>query len=505
MGTLADGPWLTLVNSPVMRESIQFLLNGRLETLRNVPPATTLLDYLRKVKRLTGTKEGCAEGDCGACTVVIGELNDGHVRYRAVNACIFLLGMLEGRSVTTVEHLRGTDGRLHPVQQALLDAHASQCGFCTPGFVMSLYALYLGDSEQRSRAGCIDDVLAGNLCRCTGYGPIVRAAQSICDLPAHDAGVQEGSDLVQLQAIAHRERVVLEWRGRRFYSPGSLEDFARLCAENPEATIVSGATDVGVWITKAHRDIASFIWTGRVSELKVVRAEGALLRVGAAATWSDVEPALGQYFPDFGELVRRFGSVQVRNTATIGGNIANGSPIGDGAPALIALGARVVLRRETNRRTLPLDAFFIAQGKQDRQPGEFVEAIEVPLLADPERLKCYKLSKRFDQDISAVCGAFNIDVVDGTVREARICYGGMAATPKRAGNVEAALKDQAWTLATVMAALPAFDHDYTPLSDVRGSAGYRTQAAKNLLVKYFHETQRPLSETRLIGRQAAFN
>jgi xanthine dehydrogenase small subunit len=504
LASVADGPWLTLVNSAVMRESIQFLLNGRLETLRNLPPATTLLNYLRKVKRLTGTKEGCAEGDCGACTVVIGELNEGHVCYRAVNACILLLGMLEGRSVTTVEHLRGADGRLHPVQQALLDAHASQCGFCTPGFVMSLYALYLGAEEPRPRRGRINDVLAGNLCRCTGYGPIVRAAQSMHDLPAPDTGVKESSDLVQLQAIAHRETVVLECGGRRFYSPASLEDFARLCAENPGATIVSGATDVGVWITKWHRDLASFIWTGRVGELKAVREEGALLRIGAAAPWSDVEPLIAQHFPDFGEVVRRFGSVQVRNTATIGGNIANGSPIGDAAPALIAIGARVVLRKEMRRRTLPLEAFFIAYGRQDRQPGEFVEAIEVPLLADPARLKCYKLSKRFDQDISAVCGAFNIDVVDGTVREARICYGGMAATPKRASSVEAALKDQAWTLATVMAALPAFDHDYAPLSDVRGSASYRARAAKNLLVKYFHERQRPLSETRLVGREAAF-
>ena len=486
-----------------MRESIQFLLNGRLETLRDVPPATTLLNYLRKVKRLTGTKEGCAEGDCGACTVVIGELNDGHVRYRAVNACILLLGMLEGRSVTTVEHLRGADGRLHPVQQALLDAHASQCGFCTPGFVMSLYALYLGNGE-RPRTARINDVLAGNLCRCTGYGPIVRAAQFIYDLPAPNPAARESCDLVQLQAIAHRETVVLECRGRRFYSPGSVADFAQLYAENPGATIVSGATDVGVWITKAHRDLASFIWTGRVSDLKTVREDGALLCIGAAATWSDAEPAIGQHFPDFGEVVRRFGSVQVRNTATIGGNIANASPVGDGAPALIALGARVVLRREMSRRTLPLEAFFMAYGKQDRQPGEFLEGIEVPLLADPARLKCYKLCKRFDQDISAVCGAFNIAIVDGTVREARICYGGMAATPKRASNVEAALKDQAWTLATVMAALPAFDHDYTPLSDLRGSASYRSRAAKNLLVKYFHETQRPLSDTRLVGREAAF-
>jgi xanthine dehydrogenase small subunit len=507
LGTLADGPGLdaTLVNSAVMRESIQFLLNGRLETLRNIPPATTLLNYLRKLKRLSGTKEGCAEGDCGACTVLIGELNGGQMRYRAVNACILLLGMLEGRSVTTVEHLRGADGRLHPVQQALVDAHASQCGFCTPGFVMSLYALYLSDNlaEQRPHAGRINDVLAGNLCRCTGYGPIVHAAQTMYDLPA-SAPQKEGLDLAQLQAIAHGETVVLDCEGRRFYSPASLAEFARLYAENPGATIVSGATDVGVWITKEHRDLASFIWTGRVRDLKAVKVEGGLLRIGAAATWSDAEPLIGRHFPDFGEVVRRFGSVQVRNTATIGGNIANGSPIGDGAPALIALGARVVLRKEMRQRTLPLEAFFIAYGKQDRQPGEFIEAIEVALLSRPERLKCYKLSKRFDQDISTVCGSFNIDVVEGVVREARICYGGMAATPKRAIHVEAALKDQAWTLATVMTALPSFDHDYSPLSDLRGSATYRYQAAKNLLVKYFHETQWPLSQTRLVGRGSAF-
>ena len=485
-----------------MRESIQFVLNGRQETLRNLPPATTLLNYLRKVKHLTGTKEGCAEGDCGACTVLVGELFAGRVRYRAVNACILLLPMLEGRSVTTVEHVRASDGALHPVQQAIVDAHGSQCGFCTPGFVMSLYAMYL--SEPRPGTARINDVLAGNLCRCTGYGPIVRAAQSMYDLPAPDPGAKENRDRAQLEAIAHRETVALECGGRRFYSPGSLADFAQLCAQNPGATILSGATDVGLWITKQHRDVAAFISTSRVSELQAVREEGGMLRIGAAATWSDLEPVIGRHFPDFGELVRRFGSVQVRNLATIGGNIANASPVADALPALIALGARVVLREGARRRTLPLEAFFVAYGKQDRQPGSFVEAIELPLLHRGERLKCYKLSKRFDQDISAVCGAFNIEITQDKVREARICYGGMAGTPKRAKNVEAALIGQAWTLATVMAALPAFDRDFTPISDLRGSAAYRSQAAKNLLVKYFHETQRPRSGTRLMGREAAF-
>ena len=484
-----------------MRDCISFILNGQPETLRNVPPATTVLNYLRKTKRLTGTKEGCAEGDCGACTVVVGELRGGKVRYRAVNACIVLLPMLEGRSVTTVEHVRGDDGELHPVQQALVDAHGSQCGFCTPGFVMSLYATYL--NEPKPEAGRIDDILAGNLCRCTGYGPIVHAAQATYDLPVPGAA-RENGDLAQLQAIAHDEMVALACNGRGFFSPATLEAFARLYVENPEATILSGATDVGLWITKLHRDIVTFISTNRVPELQLVAEHDDTLHIGAAATWSDLEEVIGRRFPDFGELLRRFASVQIRNVATIGGNIANGSPIGDGPPALIALGARVVLRKGSATRTLPLESFFIAYGKQDRQPGEFVEAIEVPLIDRPERLKCYKISKRFDQDISAVCGCFNIDVAGGVVRASRICYGGMAGTPKRATSVEAALTGRAWTLATVMDALPAFDRDYTPLGDMRGSAAYRSQAAKNLLIKYFHETRRPLRETRLVGREAAF-
>jgi xanthine dehydrogenase small subunit len=485
-----------------MRDCISFVLNGRLETLRNVPPATTLLNYLRGRKGLTGTKEGCAEGDCGACTVVIGELRSGNVRYRAVNACILLLPMLEGRSITTVEHVQGVDGELHPVQQALVDAHGSQCGFCTPGFVMSLFAAYL--NEPRPEAARINDILAGNLCRCTGYGPMLRAAHTICAMPPPDAAAKEYSGRTYLEGIAHRETIALTCEGRRFFLPATLEALARFATQNPDATILSGATDVGVWITKQHRDITTFISTSRVPELQTVAEHGAVLRIGAAVTWSDLEEVIGRHYPDFGELLRRFGSVQVRNVATIGGNIANGSPIGDGPPALIALGASVVLRKGPATRRLPLEAFFIAYDKQDRQPGEFVEFIEVPKLDRPERLKCYKISKRFDQDISAVCGCFNIEVAGGIVREARICYGGVAGTPKRAANLEAALTGRPWTLAAVSDALPALDHDYTPVTDMRGSAAYRSQVTKNLLVKYFHETLHPLRESRLVGREGAF-
>jgi xanthine dehydrogenase small subunit len=486
-----------------MRDYLSFVLNGEPLEVRGLDPATTLLDYVRRERRLTGTKEGCAEGDCGACAVTVGELGPSGIRYRALNACILLMPMLEGRSVTTVEHLRRNGGALHPAQQAMVDGHGSQCGYCTPGFVMSLYTAYL--SEPGPGSARIDDLLAGNLCRCTGYGPIVKAAHAMYELPRPPGEAEARANAVaQLQAIAHSETVALEAAGSRFYAPAGLGDLAGLCERHPDATILSGATDVGLWITKQHRRIATLIHTGRVQELQAISHDGSTLRIGAGVRWADLEEIIGRHYPDFGELLRRFGALQVRNAATIGGNIANGSPIGDGPPALIALGASLVLRKGAARRTIPLESYFLAYGEQDRQPGELVEAIEVPLGAPPEQLKCYKVSKRFDQDISAACGCFNIHIAAGTVRNARIAFGGMAGTPKRAAQVEAALVGRPWTLATVQGALPAFERDYAPISDMRASAAYRMQVAKNLLVRYFHETQHPLRESRLVGHGAAF-
>ncbi|MDX2203683.1 MAG: xanthine dehydrogenase small subunit [Hyphomicrobiaceae bacterium] len=483
-----------------MRDYVTFVLNGTTHVVRDVSPSTTLLQHLRRSLRLTGTKEGCAEGDCGACTVVVGELVAGSVRYRAVNACILLLPMLEGKSVTTVEGVCGAGGGLHPVQQALVDQHGSQCGFCTPGFVMSLYAAYVG--EARPSGQRVNDLLAGNLCRCTGYGPIARAATAMYDLPP----VAAPDEAAALAAIAHADTVRLEGEGEggRCLLPASLDALAELAAAHPEAVILAGATDVGLWITKRHRRIPTFIATARVAELRGCVREGDVLRIGAGTTWTDLEAPLGAIYPDLGELIRRFAATQVRNGATIGGNIANGSPIGDGPPALIALGARLVLRKGAATRTIALEDFFIAYGRQDRAPGELVVGIELPVIDDPARFKAYKVSKRFDQDISAVCGCFNIEVAGGQVRSARIAFGGMAATPKRAGTVEAALVGRPWNAATVDAALPLFAHDFTPISDMRGSAGYRMQVAMNLLRRYFHETQHPLAQTRLVGRSAAF-
>ena len=481
-----------------MRETLTFLLNGVPRAVTGVAPCTTLLNYLRKDLRLTGSKEGCAEGDCGACTVVLGELHDGAVRYKAVNACILLLPMLEGKSVITVEALRQADGRLHPAQRAMVEEHGSQCGFCTPGIVMSLYAMYLNEGKPTPERA--NDVLAGNLCRCTGYGPIVKAAQAMYDLPA----AARPDERAALQAIAHEETLAFADAGARFFLPATLDELANLAEAHPDAVIVSGATDVGLWITKQHRQIATFIGTGRVAELRSITRAGDTLRIGAGCTWSDLEGPIAALYPDFGELLRRFASVQVRNGATIGGNIANGSPIGDGPPALMALGARLVLRKGRATRTLALEDFFVAYGRQDRAPGEIVVAVELPVAAEPHRFRAYKISKRFDQDISAVCGCFNVEVSEGVVRRARIAFGGMAATPKRAAHVETRLTGRPWAEATIEAALACFEQDFAPISDMRASAGYRTLVAKNLLRRYFLETQVQPVPTRLVGPDAAF-
>jgi xanthine dehydrogenase small subunit len=485
-----------------MRDHVTFLLNGTVERVSALSPTTTLLAHLRRVRRLTGTKEGCAEGDCGACTVVVGRLSNGRVQYRPINACIAFVPMLEGVSVTTVEHLKGPGGKLHPCQQAMVDCHGSQCGFCTPGFVMSLYALYA--EGCKAGRGALNDALAGNLCRCTGYGPILAAGAAMFGYRAPPWEAERRAREVEaLRTLQHSDTVALEHDGQRFYAPATLDELVRLTGQYPDATIVAGATDVGLWVTKQHRRLDTLLHIGRVEELQRIVEEAGRLSIGAGVTMADAEGVLGRHFPDLGELIRRFGARQVRSAATLGGNIANGSPIGDMAPALIVVGACLRLRKGAAVRVVPLEDFFIAYGKQDLTTSEIVESVEVPLRGEPERLKCYKVSKRFDQDISAVCGSFDIAVVDNRIVSARIAFGGMAATPKRARAVEAALVGQPWTAASVEAAEAAFAQDFAPISDMRGSAGYRLRIARNLLWRCFHETSGDIA-TRLVGRQSAF-
>ena len=439
--------------------TITFHLNGEEVALKDADPSATLLDWLREERGLCGTKEGCNEGDCGACTVMVTDARGA----KPLNACILFLPQLNGKSVRTVEGASGPDGSLHPVQSAMIDHHGSQCGFCTPGFVMSMV------TAHKDGARDFDDRLAGNLCRCTGYAPIIRAAEA--------AAAEPVPDWVQDSAPARGAAPV--------FLPGSADQLATLYTAHPDATLVAGATDVGLWVTKALRVLDPVIFLAGCEDLKTVETGDESIRFGAMVDMNRVRDTLAPIYPSYAELIRRYGSVQVRNAATIGGNIANGSPIGDNPPALIALGATLHLRKGETRRSLPIEEFFIDYGKQARDPGEFVEAVSLPRGADS--LRCYKLSKRFDQDISAVCGCFNVTVANGVVTGARIAFGGMAGIPKRAAHVEAALIGKPWDKDSVAAALPAFAKDFDPLSDMRASADYRLASAGNMLLRYFAE------------------
>ena len=447
-----------------------------------MPPTTTLLDWLRETKGLKGTKEACREGDCGACTVMV---TDG-AGSRPVNACILFMPQIAGKALRTVEGLSGPDGALHPVQDALVRHHGSQCGFCTPGIAVSLAVGHLNGRRDH------DDVLAGNLCRCTGYAPIVRAAESAAEAPVPEWMTADGAAISgravgqdppyteSPQAADESRRVGLDPPAA--FRPDSADALAAWYLDHPDATLIAGATDVGLWVTKQFRDLGDVAFLAGCADLQRIEEVPSGLRVGAGVTLEALLPRLAPGLPSYAELIRRFASVQVRSAATIGGSIANGSPIGDNAPPLIALGATLHLRRGDTRRDLPMEYFFLDYGKQDRAPGEFVEAITLP--TDAPGLRCYKISKRFDQDITAVLGCFNIDVAEGHVRSARIAFGGMAGIPKRAAAVEAALIGQAWTEATVEAALPAFAEDFAPISDMRASAAYRLEVARNLLRRY---------------------
>ena len=451
---------------------IRFLLDGAVVEVE-AGAAETALDLIRYRLRRTGTKEGCAEGDCGACTVLLGDLDGKAVRWRAVNSCILFVPMLDGKALRTVESL-SSDGVLHPIQREMVERHGSQCGFCTPGFVMSLYGRSIGAAGTEGES--VTDVIAGNLCRCTGYGPILDAGEAVPASPQDDAAVAD-----MLRSISRRAS------GKDWFAPRSADELAALLIEHPGARIVAGATDVGLWVTKQHRDLGTVIFIGDIADLKTIEADGDGLTLGAGVRYTEARDALARLHPDLGELVRRIGGLQVRNAGTNGGNIANGSPIGDMPPALIALGATLTLRRGDTRRTIPLEAFFKSYGVQDRAAGEFVESIHIPRPSPDTIVRIVKLSKRFDSDISAVCGAFAISVADGRVTGARIAFGGMAGTPARAPACEAVLVGQAWSEARVEAAAQALAQDYSPLTDVRGSSAYRLTAAANLLRRLWIE------------------
>ncbi len=469
------------------RSEIRFLLNDREERLTGVRSSDTLLDHLRLARRLRGTKEGCAEGDCGACTVLVGRRTPDGLVYEPVNACIRLLASVDLCHVVTVEHVaRGET--LHPVQAAMVDLHGSQCGFCTPGFVMSLYALWM--RKPQATGAEIEEALQGNLCRCTGYQPIIAAAKAAgATSPAGDPLVAERARvLARLADLDDGARVDIRNGDDRVVLPASVDDLAEVLAEIPQATIVAGSTDVGLWITKFMRDISPAVFVAHLAGLQRIEVTEEGVSIGAGVSYDSLQAVLDAEFPHLSGYWRRIGGWQVRVMGTVGGNVANGSPIGDTPPPLIALGATVTLRKGSERRTLPLEAYFIAYGKQDRAPGEFVESIFVPRPPAGTLNAAYKITKRRDEDISAVACGLQLAIADGRVTGARIAFGGMAATPKRAARAEAALVGQPWTAETVAAAQAALAEDFAPLTDWRASADYRATVARNLLRRFWLES-----------------
>ncbi|MDE2429296.1 MAG: xanthine dehydrogenase small subunit [Burkholderiales bacterium] len=479
-----------------MSEPIRYFYRNQIRQLENHAPTRTLLQHLREDLHCTGTKEGCAEGDCGACTVVVGELKNGKVEMKSVNACLQFMPAMDGKAIFTVEDLQSPattaqmTPQLHPVQQAMVECHGSQCGFCTPGFVMSLWDLYL----QRDAASPplqrkqIDIALSGNLCRCTGYRPIIDAAHRMEELPRHEF------DTAALAATLHslQRETALDYahQGQHFFAPRNLQELVQLRQAHPQACLLAGGTDVGLWVTKQFRDLGDLIYLGQVAELHALTVQDDMLEIGAAVSLDDAYRAICRYYPkELQELWQRFASLPIRHAGTLGGNVANGSPIGDSMPWLIALGSTVVLQGSAGRRELPLEDFYLAYQKKDLRADEIVASVRIPLPRATQIFRTYKLAKRFDQDISAVCAAFSAQLQNGVLQQVRIAFGGMAATPKRATLTEAAMEGQAWSETTLQAGIHALAQDYAPLSDMRASSTYRVQTAQNLLRRYWLETR----------------
>jgi len=482
-------------------KTIRFIRGGEIVALDNVPPDRTLLEVLREDLACTGTKEGCGEGDCGACTVVLGEAGPQGIEYRAINSCIRLAHSVDGMALWTVEDLAAENGTLHPAQEAMVQCHGSQCGFCTPGFVMSLFGMYQnhvcrGETVSRELA---QEELSGNLCRCTGYRPILDAAQKMAELPAVKVDEKKLIDLLRSVRANGSVRAELVEAfspstssgrtGSTYLAPTSLRDLLAARAAHPDAQIVAGCTDVGLWVTKMHMQFAKVLDVTRAEELRRIERYDNHVALGAAVTLTDAYDALIADRPQLKTFANRFAGLPVRNSGTLGGNVANGSPIGDSMPLLIALGAHIVLMSTRGHREMPIEKFYTGYRKNVLAPDEVLAWIKVPRPQPEEMLRAYKISKRFDDDISAVCLVINMHLHEGRVAKISIGAGGVAATPVRAVKTEAALSGKPWTIEAAKEATGALRAEFQPISDMRASAAYRSEVLGNLMQRFWLETQ----------------
>jgi xanthine dehydrogenase small subunit len=476
-----------------MTNSVQFVLDGKIveinfDSSSQLTPTTTVLNYLRSLPQHRGVKEGCAEGDCGACTVVIGELNtDISINYRAVDSCLVFLPMLHGKQLITVENLKNAAGDLHPVQQAMVDMHGSQCGFCTPGIVMTLFALY--KNGRKPSKGDISEALAGNLCRCTGYEPVLKAAAAACDGTGKDQFSADESRIIRLLNSISRESISISTKEQRYDQPASVDECLGLKEKYPEAILINGATDVALRVTKKFELLPHIIDCSRVKELLTIAKDDGKITIGAGVRLSEVMETVQSDFPALHEMLTVFAAQQIRNVATLGGNIGTASPIGDTLPVLIAYGASIILKSRRGQRTVPADAFVKGYRKTECRPDELIAAVVLPRPSAESRVRTYKVSKRRDLDIATVSAAFRVDLgKNGIVNDITLAYGGMAECTKRSVSAEAFLKGKHWERGQIEEARRLIDADFNPISDVRGSAEFRRVAARNLLLKFWSET-----------------
>ena len=466
---------------------IKFVWENKICLVNNPDPNETILNYVRLKLKKTGTKEGCAEGGCGACTIVLGELEKNNIIYKAINSCISFVPSLEGKQLILVEDLVSKNGTLHPVQDAMIKYHGSQCGFCTPGFIMSLFAMYKNFSSYKKKN--IEDSISGNLCRCTGYRPIIDAAKSLNNVSKSDEFYKNKKKTLNLLKKIRIENLSLNNGDKKYFSPKSIDELKKIIKSNPKSIFLSGATDISLNITKQRKEINNIISLNSIKELKFIKERNQNIEVGAATSLIEFELFIKKYYPDFNSILKRYGSVQIRNVATMAGNIATASPIGDTLPLLLSLDAKLVLQKESNKTILPLKNFFISYRKTRLKKGQFIHSIIIPIFKK-NIFKAYKISKRIDDDISSVCASFNLEIINKKIKKVKIAYGGMAPIPKRAINCEKILTNSLFSEETFKKAEKKLEKDFAPIDDMRASKDYRMEIAKNLLTKCFIEIKK---------------
>jgi len=466
---------------------LKFVWENKIQSISNLDSNETILNYVRLKLKKTGTKEGCAEGGCGACTVVLGDLKNNKIVYQAINSCIAFVPSLEGKQLILVEDLVSKNGALHTVQNAMINYHGSQCGFCTPGFVMSLFAMYKNYSSYNKEN--IQDSISGNLCRCTGYRPIVDAAKSLNNVSRLDQFDKNKKKIISLLKKINSESFSLKDGNKKYFSPKSINELKKTIKDNPNSIFLSGGTDLSLNVTKGRKDIRNIISLNSIKELKFIKERNGNIEVGAATSLTEFELFIKKYYPDFNAILKRYGSVQIRNVATIAGNIATASPIGDTLPLLLSLDATVVLQKISKKTILPLKNFFVSYRNTKLKKGQFIHSILIPLFKK-NIFKAYKVSKRIDDDISSVCASFNLEINNKKIKNIKIAYGGMAPIPKRAINCEKTLINSSLSEKIFEKAKKNLEKDFSPINDTRATKDYRMEVAKNLLMKCFIEIKK---------------